>query len=519
MTRRDLLALAVTTSLAAFVSSCADTGFGAAGGKRRLVVELLPPSNPGTRESPLALSVDKPTTLKIRVRALLGDGRPDTGFSSFVRIDAKPGTIAPIEAGGNASGRNILLVNGASEPVDVQLSNSFGTAYILATDLGYVPADPLRDPPPRCSDGQDDDGDGRIDYPADPGCAFANDDSELGGTYEQGASPPIFFPLPRIADVRGVKCDPTMGCSGSGITPYQKDQVTLDTGYREGADAPFAFDTVVIRVSSNGFYVQDTGDKRGGFTSLYAFNFNAPPRMRVCDRIKSLAGTASEFFGFTQISYPTWTLEEWDPSKRPCLVPEPSALKPSDVSDVGNLLKVTGSLVRVQTLPDRSQVTHVSSKLGPADVPSGQNPDGTRAPPYAPGPDATNCDYNQDGKIEYTPGTPEADCATACENDLDCIEYSNFKSRSTFRLVVQDVNKQQAAIQADASAAAGFDVLAHKGQELRAFSGTLTYFSGGNQYTIEARCQDDVVVAIDAAPLPSDKACVLPRTLLELNPQ
>jgi hypothetical protein len=34
-------------------------------------------------------------------------------------------------------------------------------------------------PPPQCSDGLDNDGDGLIDYPADPGCTSAGDDSEL----------------------------------------------------------------------------------------------------------------------------------------------------------------------------------------------------------------------------------------------------------------------------------------------------------------------------------------------------
>lgn len=551
MTRRLLLALAAA-ALALALGACSDDGFGRVTGRRRLVVELLPLSNPGARDKLLPLTVDTPSTFKVRVRALLPDGRPDTAFSSYVRMSARPGAIAPISsAGPSASGRNVLLVNGASEAVEVQLVNAFGTTYILADDLGYIPADPLGQPPPQCSDGKDNDGDGLVDYPADPGCAFANDDSELGGTFDQGASPPLFFPLPRVADVRGLKCDPARGCSGSGITPYQKDQVLIDTGFRESADGAtgFAFDTVVVRVASNGFFVTDAADRRGGFTSLYAFNFNAPPKMRVCDRIKSLAGTASEFFGFTQLSYPTWTLEEWVPSQRPCLVPEPAVLNTSDITDTGNLLKVTGALVRAQTLPDRSQVTRVGNKLGPGDVPSERRPDGSRAPPYTPGPDATNCDYNRDGNLDFTPGSPEADCSIACTKDVDCIEYSNFKARSTFRLVARDIGSQtclqssectappggsarcedvgkgekhctqHAAIQADASAAAGFDVLAVKGAELRAFTGTLTYFSGGNQYTIEARCQDDIVVAKDAQPFPSDKACVLPRNDRELNPQ
>src|SRR6185503_9705126 len=37
---------------------------------------------------------------------------------------------------------------------------------------------PDGDPPPACSDGQDNDGDGKIDYPADPGCPAPQADDE-----------------------------------------------------------------------------------------------------------------------------------------------------------------------------------------------------------------------------------------------------------------------------------------------------------------------------------------------------
>jgi len=35
--------------------------------------------------------------------------------------------------------------------------------------------------PPQCSDGIDNDGDGLIDYPQDPGCQSPQDDDESGG--------------------------------------------------------------------------------------------------------------------------------------------------------------------------------------------------------------------------------------------------------------------------------------------------------------------------------------------------
>ena len=68
---------------------------------------------------------------------------------------------------------------------------AYGNTRIWAEDLGYVPADPAGSPPPQCSNGKDDNGNGLIDFPADPGCAFANDDTEDGGTYAAGVSQAI----------------------------------------------------------------------------------------------------------------------------------------------------------------------------------------------------------------------------------------------------------------------------------------------------------------------------------------
>ena len=487
--------------LVTLVAACSSDGFGRVRNPPRLVVELdAATSNPGAREAPLNLSVKVPITFRVVVRALAADGSQDATFNRHVRISTKPGAVAPL-TGADATGRNVLLTGGVSVPVDVAVSNAYGTTYVVADDLGYVPADPLRDPPPACANGIDDDGDGLIDSPADDGCAFANDDDERGGTFAQGVSAPIYFKLPRIADIRGLRCDganPSV-CSGNGSTPYPKEQIQVDTGYRD--DGTHAFDTVVIRIASDGFYVNDLGDQRGGFNSIFAFNFNAPPRMRTCDRMKTFSGTANEFFGFTQIAYPTWTLEEWDPARRPCLVPDPARLAPATILDATALLPVSGSLVRVETDPGGVQKLKVTPKFGPGDVP--RTPGGL----YAATPDASNCDFDKNGRIFFTPPNPESECSTACAADPECTEWSSFASRGTFRLTVSDSNGRAAAIQADASASAGFDPLAQKGQPLRSFTGTLHFFSGGSQFTIEARCKDDIIVPLTEKPFVSDRAC------------
>jgi hypothetical protein len=499
----------VLAAICAALASCSGDGFGKPPNPPRLIVVLDPANNKvGSIDQPLELLIDTPLTFHVSVRALNAAGASDTTFNRFVRISAKPGAIAPL-VGPDTDGRNILLKAGESVPFDVSVTNAFGPTYIVADDLGYIPKDPLADPPPQCSDGKDNDGDGKVDFPADEGCAFANDDSEQGGTFSEGASTPVFFRLPRISEIRGLKCDPTLGCSGNGATPYPREQIAVDTGFRDNTNT-FAFNTVVTRISSDGFYVTDLDDPSGGgvgsptfggFNSVFAFNFNAPPQMRTCDRLKSYGGTASEFFGFTQISYPTWTLEQWDPAQRPCLVPNPERLTLAFIGATPDLLKRSANLVRVETSPDGAQHAMVTPKFGPGDVPK------NAAGAYAATADASNCDFDHNGKILFTTGDPEGTCSSACTADPECTEWSNWLARSTFRLTVSDANGSKGAIQANATAAAGFDPVAMKGKELRYFAGTLTFFSGGAQFTIEVRCKDDIITNLQEAPFTPDSVC------------
>jgi hypothetical protein len=538
-------ALVAATSLGAGLS-CSSDGFGDVRAGRRLVVELVDPSKAGTRVAPLPLAVDTPVVFRVRVRALQASGSPDEAFTGYVRLGSKPGAIGPL-AQNETTGRNVLLTAGLSPDVDVAVTNAYGTTYIVADDLGYIPGDPLATPPPKCANGIDDDGDGKTDFPADEGCAFADDDAEQGSSYAEGVSAPIFFALPRVADVRGLTCQQVgsdVACSSTGASPYPKEQVQIETGYFEGLEPRGNARVIVTSLASNGFYVQDITDDRkansidplAGFTGLFAFNFNTPPKMRTCDRIRTLRGTAGEFFGFTQLSYPTWTLQEWDPRFSRCEVPAPTVLTPGVANDKSKLLRLSGALVRAET--GEGLTVQVTRKFGPnkaTEVNGG----------WAFGDDASNCDFDDNGKIVFGPNSKEGLCSQACTADPECTEFSNYRDRGTFRLTIADSGNQLGAVQADASQSAAFDPIAKRGQVLRAFSGILTYFSGGSQFTVEARCSDDIIDDPKGAPFAPDTrtdaqlkanadasarseatpfpppplACVRPRTEQELNPQ
>jgi len=472
-------------------------GYGNLRSTSRITVALTS-GDVGTPAGRLPLDLAKGTPFAVHIEAHRPDGSVDESFNGWTRVSSKPGAVTPLDGPGT-SGRNVHLANGRAD-VSLRVIGAYGDSRIWAEDLGYVPVDPTRNPPPACADGKDNNGDGTIDYPNDPGCAYPNDDTEEIGSYVAGTTDVIHFVYPRVADVRGIS-------QGGGATAFPHDQVQIDTGYRP-TENKFAFSLVVTRIASDGFYVTDLDDPRG-YTSIFAYNFSAPPRLRVCDRLTGLNATASDFFGFTELGFPTWQTEEWDPLVRPCLVPEPYVLGPAALSDTSIKLNRESSLVRVIT--NEQFAVHVGSHFG-KDFPS--------PPGFTPTETASNCDINKDGKIDFY-HDPEMTCSSVCDSDPECTEYSNYASRSEFFLVVHDGSPgafpADAKIQVNASTAALIDPLALRGKPIKSFTGTFRYFSGGSQFTIEARCQDDIVVDPGGQPLTSDKACVYPRTASDQN--
>lgn len=431
----------------------------------------------------------------------------DTNFNSWVRISSKPGTVYTLSTPDPTlySGRNVKLVNGIADNVSVTIVASFGETRVWAQDIGYVPTDPTSVANPQCANNQDDDLDGLVDYPADPGCFAPNDDDETSGTGATGVSDVIYYARPRIADVRGA-----FTTNGTG-TPFPNEQVDIDTGYDVQANV-FSWDTVVTGLSSSGFFATDlqdapAGDPEAGlgYGSVFAYTFSAPTKIGVCDRLRLLQGTSSDFFGYTELNFPTWAVEYWDPNARPCLVPEAAVLAVTDLGNAAALFKVEAGLVRVIADAATTTTLHVGSHIG-AKKPT--------APAYAPTNDATNCDLNGNGKVDFS-DPAEGPCASACTADAECTEFSSYASQGDFTIVVSN-GTTTAKAQGNATAATSFDPVALAQQanangtvaSITSFTGNLTYFSGGSQFTIQARCDDDVRFKQGDAPLDSSHACV-----------
>jgi hypothetical protein len=447
----------------------------------------LPGQSLPTAAHPLSLpKPTQPVEIDADIKALKADGTVDTTFNGFVRVTVQPGAVVDVQGTG-AEGRNALLKNGVALAQKVFVQQVRGPTRLWVEDIGYKPADPFK--PPECSDGIDNDGDGKIDYPEDPGCAFANDDSETGGTFAAGVSQPIYFQKPRLADVQGL----------SAATPYPEQAVDIMT------DLPA--EDIIIAVASDGFFTTDITDDARGYNHMYAYTFSTPGGLRVCDRLIDLSGTASEFFGFTELNFPSYDVHEWRfPTKTStgdgkCLVPEPWPIDKTNWNDSVQLESHESGLVRVQGVT-------IAQDFG-----SGLATNGKFSA------DHSNCDLNGDGTVDFTSGSPEAACASACDANAQCSEWTEYASRGNYRVVVPDA--PGGTILINTGTIAGFDPTSMRGQTLDAVTGTLREFSGGSlNWTVNARCRDDVVCTESNSfckngpqkPVSSSTACVSPRT-------
>lgn len=398
-----------------------------------------------------------------------GLGGVDSTFNGYARVSVVPGAVNRVE-GKAVIGRNVLFIDGKAEGIAV-VSAVFGPSRLWIADIGYEPA-PVG-VIPICSNGFDDDKDILNDFPNDPGCAFANDMSEEPGTNLTGVSAEILYALPTVADVQGRGTQ----------TPFPSVAVEIkpdDPNY-----------LVVTRVSSDGFFLTDIGDT--AYNHMYAFNFNTPAGMRVCDRLLYLTGTATEFFGFTEITFPSYEVEPVLEGE-PCLVPEPQVLLTTTIQSNAEMERLESGLVALDGF-------RITGKFG-----SGLAVNNNFSA------DASNCDLNQDGEIDFF-NDAENSCSNACAADADCTEWVGFASRGNYK-----VSKQGVMVQINTAAVDGFNPLAYKGQTLARVAGILRNFSGGSlNWTVETRCGDDLVCNFDPAcqqePVSSTEACVTLRTV------
>lgn len=391
-----------------------------------------------------------------------------------VRLSVEPGVVTSL-VGDGITGRNIPLVQGKAKGT-AKVTAVYGAARLWVEDLGYLPVALAQNP--ACSNGKDDNGDGLIDFPADPGCAFADDNTENGGTFAAGTSQPVRYSFPRLNDIQG----------NGATTPYPYEAMQIAT---EGAKP-----VVVTRVASDGFYVTDLLKQDEGYNHIFAFNFSAPVGMRVCDQLTFLSGTVVEFFGFTELSFPSFKLSKIQAGDACELMPTPTVLDASIINNPIAMEKLESSLVRIEGFT-------IADIFGPKPV--------VDLLVTTERPENSSCDLNGDGQVDFQ-DDKEGACSDNCSAKPSCTEWTSYAARGNFK-----VYSGSTMIQINTGTASEFDPVAHKGAVLTSVTGTLRNFSGGSlNWTIETRCPDDLVCdkpGCATADLPSTKACIRPRTI------
>ncbi|HEU4404253.1 MAG TPA: hypothetical protein VFS43_03030 [Polyangiaceae bacterium] len=478
---------------------------------------------PGPEDEPLCLDLrgfnpacTEGGAFLVTVEAIDLFNERDLNFNGYARLSIRPGTLLAVE-GDRAEGRNVRLEAGVAEAQLIRVTGAFGDTTVWADDLGYTPVDPAV-LTPACSDSVDNDGDGFVDFPFDPDCAFANDDSETGGTYASGVSAPLRFRLPTVPEAQGL----------GAASPYDQEGVRLEATESR---------LMVSRIASDGFYVSDVepvdpanpgGELRQKpYGGLFVFSFNLPPGIAVCDRVGELSGTMTEFFGFTELTFPGFKVSEPWFSLRdsgPCRLPTPALVEPGVLSSEdtasafleqyeGGLVRVGGVVTDPVGQPGKIDTVgvRVASIFGPElpevlrqQAPAGDQCQFVYAVTFRPA--ASNCDLDGDGRVDFTPCSPENTCSQRCFDNPACSEWSSFRRVGNFRAQLGPSPLQ--TILLNTGTVGGFDPTRYRGALLPWVTGTLANFSGGPlNWTIETRCSEDLVLCNEG----EDEAACLAR--------
>jgi len=268
-------------------------------------------------EQPKTISEDYNfNTFVTSVEAIGTDGKRFS-FTGFITVNGDPGTIHPNE-------RYQYMKNGLIDKVSLRFKNAYSNFRIIAVEEGMKPIKTTDEDNPfgtcefmieddgndysttedprcvnECENSKDDDGDGLIDRKGDLGCNnfyyskqcsktvyIITDGDEKEGSYAMGMSEILPYEAPSLTTVQ--KTDNVKCSALDGSRPIVKSGVMY-----------------VTKIDNNGFYVTDVMGTE--FNHMFVFSFNRPENLYVGDRLCWLSGGVSEYNGFTEMNFPTWS--------------------------------------------------------------------------------------------------------------------------------------------------------------------------------------------------------------------
>lgn len=205
-------------------------------------VELV--GEAGSEKNPLVYS-STGRDFVLDIHAVDDEGEPATWFSGQVNLDVAPrGRLAP----GQQS--TVTLKDGEALGVHVQVMRAHGATNIWVEDRG-------------------------------------TDDKP--GSYATGLSPTIHVAHPTLREINQTDIPAS--------SPLDGDFVKVNTEGRT---------LVVTGIAVDGFYLTDLTDMTAGFNAIFAHTHSRPKGIEQGSVIEEIIGTVVEFYGFTELSFPTY---------------------------------------------------------------------------------------------------------------------------------------------------------------------------------------------------------------------
>ncbi len=280
-----------------------------------LDVELDPSVVVGTEDNPNASR-----TLKMTITAKRRDGSVATDFTGKVQGYAFfLGTLTPGQAPGVPALFEVDFVDGVAADQTVMLNNAFGPSSLWFEDMGEIV-------PARAS------------------------------TFAAGATPTLWYRYPFLADTQEplIAPDPR-GSEGNFRSKLEGKQIRVNQS-KHGADGRL----VVTATGPQAYNVSDVKCGPGGtppctfdpYSHMYVFTFGKPP-VEVGSVLAEVRGGLSEFFGFTELSFPRQDLaldQDGNPIINPALVPAPILLTSGNAQDNAFLEGYESALVEMRNV-------------------------------------------------------------------------------------------------------------------------------------------------------------------------
>jgi len=286
--------VAIFLLLVALASACTDHGTPrVSSALHSFAVSFVPGTDTGAPDRPLTAAEEYHFTIVVEARDRWGDRVTD--FNGIAELSTLGATLR--------SGKRISFVNGLAGPVEVRLAYAYRLERIAVTAV---------------SDEKETIGAREVRLPTGP----------------VGVSGPIYLPYPRISDVQKNHG----GAASAGLSRLEKRNLTIRGRY-DPTDNSFG-DLVVVAAIEGGFYLADPDC--ADYCGLYLYTYSTPYVEDAGERsplrpgmlIREVNGSVFEFFGFTELSFPTFVPKR--DGKGRILVDPDAVLAPRDITTCVN---------------------------------------------------------------------------------------------------------------------------------------------------------------------------------------